>query len=101
MGRTTCDRLPPQTIKDRANRRAALGDRKSAASQARMKNTPSLAADECVPKKRRKGGGGKLVVRFPRRVGTETGPSLEDMFGADDAEWAIYRKIVRVFRVNA
>ncbi|KAI3615652.1 chromatin remodeling complex subunit [Moniliophthora roreri] len=61
-------------IKDRAKRRAALSDRKSAAAQARMKNIANLASDERVPKKKRKGGG-------------------EDMFGADDADWAIYRKI--------
>jgi len=62
-------------IKDRARRKAALNDRKSAASQARMKNIANLANDDRVPKKKRKGGG-------------------EDMFGADDADWAIYRKIV-------
>ncbi|KJA21851.1 hypothetical protein HYPSUDRAFT_41467 [Hypholoma sublateritium FD-334 SS-4] len=62
-------------IKDRARRKAALTDRKSAAAQARMKNIASLAADDRVPKaKKRKGAG-------------------EDMFGADDADWAIYRKI--------
>ena len=62
-------------IKDRARRKAALNNRKSAASQARMKNIANLASDDRVPKRRRKGGG-------------------EDMFGADDADWAIYRKIV-------
>ncbi|KAJ3482992.1 hypothetical protein NLI96_g6604 [Meripilus lineatus] len=61
-------------IKDRSRRKAALNDRKSAASQARMKSIANLAADERVPKKRRKAGG-------------------EDMFGADDNDWAIYRKI--------
>ncbi|KAH9891307.1 actin-like protein Arp5p [Cubamyces lactineus] len=61
-------------IKERNRRKAALTDRKSAASQARMKSIANLAADDRVPKKRRKGGG-------------------EDMFGADDADWAIYRKI--------
>ncbi|KAJ3510443.1 hypothetical protein NLJ89_g4666 [Agrocybe chaxingu] len=63
-------------IKERSRRRAALNDRKSAAAQARMKNIASLAADDRVgPKaKKRKGGG-------------------EDTFGADDADWAIYRKI--------
>ncbi|KAH9005775.1 chromatin remodeling complex subunit [Lactarius hatsudake] len=61
-------------IKERNRRKVALGDRKSAAAQARMKNIASLAADERVSKKRRKGGG-------------------EDMFGADDEDWAIYRKI--------
>jgi hypothetical protein len=52
-------------IKDRARRRAALGDRKSAAAQARMKNIASLAADERVPKKRRKGGGGQHLHLVP------------------------------------
>ncbi|KAF8060887.1 chromatin remodeling complex subunit [Lyophyllum atratum] len=61
-------------IKDRARRKAALGDRKSAAAQARMKSIANLAMDDRMPKKKRKGGG-------------------EDMFGADDADWAIYRKI--------
>ncbi|KAH7926202.1 actin-like ATPase domain-containing protein [Leucogyrophana mollusca] len=61
-------------IKDRGRRRAALSDRKSAAAQARMKNIASLAADDRVSKKKRKAGG-------------------EDMFGADDEDWAIYRKI--------
>lgn len=52
-------------IKDRARRRAALNDRKSAATQARMKNIASLAADDRVPKaKKRKGGGGMLWPRL-------------------------------------
>ncbi|KAL5535093.1 ARP5 [Sanghuangporus sanghuang] len=61
-------------IRDRTRRKAALSDRKSAVAQARMKNIASLAADDRMPKKRRKANG-------------------EDMFGADDADWAIYRKI--------
>ncbi|THH17202.1 hypothetical protein EW146_g3566 [Bondarzewia mesenterica] len=61
-------------IKERSRRKVALSDRKSAVSMARMKSIASLAADDRVPKKRRKGGG-------------------EDTFGADDADWAIYRKI--------
>ncbi|KIY51189.1 chromatin remodeling complex subunit [Fistulina hepatica ATCC 64428] len=62
-------------IKGRARRRAALSDRKSAAAQARMKNIANLAAqDDRVSKKKRKGNG-------------------EDNFGADDADWAIYRQI--------
>ncbi|THU89436.1 actin-like ATPase domain-containing protein [Dendrothele bispora CBS 962.96] len=61
-------------IKERTRRKAAMSDRKSAAAQARMKSIANLASDERVPKKKRKGGG-------------------EDMFGADDADWAIYRKI--------
>ena len=46
-------------IKERNRRRAALTDRKSAASQARMKSIANLAADDRVPKKRRKAGGGE------------------------------------------
>ncbi|KAG6874163.1 hypothetical protein C0995_005581 [Termitomyces sp. Mi166 len=61
-------------IKERARRKAALGDRKSAAAQARMKSIANLANDDRLPKKKRKG-------------------RAEDMFGADDADWAIYRKI--------
>lgn len=45
-------------IKDRARRKAALSDRKSAAAQARMKSIANLAADDRMPKKKRKGGGG-------------------------------------------
>ncbi|KAK2462122.1 hypothetical protein APHAL10511_006585 [Amanita phalloides] len=61
-------------IKERARRKAALSDRKSAAAQARMKSIANLAADDRVPKKKRKAG-------------------HEDTFGADDADWAIYRQI--------
>ncbi|PCH33044.1 chromatin remodeling complex subunit [Wolfiporia cocos MD-104 SS10] len=62
-------------IKERNRRKVALSDRKSAAAQARMKSIANLAADDRVSKKRRKASG------------------VEDMFGADDADWAIYRKI--------
>ncbi|EPQ61195.1 actin-like ATPase domain-containing protein [Gloeophyllum trabeum ATCC 11539] len=61
-------------MKGRARKKIELSDRKSAAAQARMKSIANLAADDRVPKKRRKAGG-------------------EDMFGADDADWAIYRQI--------
>lgn len=46
-------------IKERSRRKLALADRKSAASQARMKSIANLAADDRVPKKRRKTGGGE------------------------------------------
>lgn len=48
-------------IKERGRRKAALSDRKSAAAQARMKSIANLAADERVPKRKRKVGGGELV----------------------------------------
>lgn len=50
-------------IKERGRRRAALSDRKSAAAQARMKNIANLAADERVPKRKRKTGSGACARR--------------------------------------
>lgn len=61
-----------QRIKDRDRLKADLGNRKSLASQIRMKNIANLASDN--PKKRRRGGD-------------------DDTFGADDADWGIYRQI--------
>ena len=61
-----------QRIKERDRLKADLGNRKSLASQMRMKNIASLASDN--PKKRRRGGD-------------------DDTFGADDADWGIYRQI--------
>lgn len=81
-------------IKERNRRKAALNDRKSAASQARMKSIANLAADDRVPKKRRKAGGG-TCKRHPGTRCAHARTRAEDMFGADDADWAIYRKIVR------
>ena len=82
-----------ERIKERNRRKAALGDRKSAASQARMKSIASLAAEERVGKKRRKGGGGAHICHnLIASISLSTG--IEDMFGADDEDWAIYRKIV-------
>lgn len=49
-------------IKERSRRKAAMNDRKSALSQARMKSIASLAADDRVPKKRRKVGGGEFKL---------------------------------------
>ncbi|KAG8869755.1 Nuclear actin-protein involved in chromatin remodeling [Serendipita sp. 405] len=63
-----------QRMQMRKRQRAALLDRKSAASQSRMKNVASLAVDVPGPRKRRKG-------------------NEEDTFGADDDDWQIYRKI--------
>ncbi|KIJ45076.1 hypothetical protein M422DRAFT_251274 [Sphaerobolus stellatus SS14] len=61
-------------LKERKRRRAALSDRKSATAQARMKTIASLASETPTTKKRRKGNG-------------------EDNFGANDEDWAVYRKI--------
>lgn len=85
-----------ERIKERNRRKAALGDRKSAASQARMKSIASLAAEERVGKKRRKGGGGAHAFHSLLAPVVSLSSAIEDMFGADDEDWAIYRKIVAI-----
>lgn len=62
-----------QRIKDRERLKADLGNRKSLANQMRMKSIANLASDNPT-KKRRRGGD-------------------EDTFGADDADWGVYRTI--------
>ena len=64
-----------QKIKDRERLKAELGNRKSQASQMRMKHIANLASDNPHGKKRRRGG------------------NDDDGFGADDADWMIYREI--------
>jgi actin-related protein 5 len=78
-------------LKTRARRRLELTDRKSAATQARMKNIANLASDDRGVKKKRKTGGGESLTRF---CFTKLTAFVEDMFGADDADWEAYRKIV-------
>ncbi|KAG8730833.1 Nuclear actin-protein involved in chromatin remodeling, partial [Ceratobasidium sp. 428] len=63
-----------EKLKVREKRKAALADRKSTVNMNRMKNIASLASEEPTTKKRKKGGN-------------------SDMFGANDEDWAIYRKI--------
>ncbi|KAF2135379.1 uncharacterized protein K452DRAFT_323088 [Aplosporella prunicola CBS 121167] len=63
-----------QKIKDRERLKADLGNRKSLAAQMRMKSIANLASDNPT-KKRRRGGGD------------------DDTFGADDADWGVYRTI--------
>jgi hypothetical protein len=85
-------------IRDRARRKAALSDRKSAAAQARMKKIASLANDERVPKKRRKGNGGRfptlraitsVQLILPQmtcsELTTPTGPFIERLYVASDS----------------
>jgi actin-related protein 5 len=78
-------------IRDRSRRKAALSDRKSAASQARMKSIANLAADEKTGRKKRKEGGGLSFCDHSCLSNTWV---VDDMFGANDDDWAIYRKIV-------
>jgi actin-related protein 5 len=64
-------------IKDRDRLKADLGNRKSLASQIRMKNIANLASDTPAgagSRKRRRGGD-------------------DDDFGADDADWGVYRSV--------
>ncbi|KAF2731833.1 actin-like ATPase domain-containing protein [Polyplosphaeria fusca] len=63
-----------QKMKDRERLKAELGNRKSLANQMRMKSIANLASDNPT-KKRRRGGGD------------------DDTFGADDADWGVYRTI--------
>ncbi|KAL9094676.1 MAG: hypothetical protein Q9165_002945 [Trypethelium subeluteriae] len=62
-----------QKMRERERLKADLGNRKSLASQMRMKSIANLASDS-PSRKRRRGGD-------------------EDTFGADDADWGVYRTI--------
>ncbi|KAI9887638.1 MAG: Nuclear actin-protein involved in chromatin remodeling [Watsoniomyces obsoletus] len=68
-----------QKLKDRQRLKADLSNRKSHASQLRMKNIANLASDTPNSKKRRRGGAG--------------GGEDNDTFGADDNDWGVYRTI--------
>lgn len=63
-----------QKIKDKARLKSEIGNRKSLASQMRMKTLANLAADN--PKKRKRGG-------------------EDDDFGQDDADWGVYRDVAQ------
>ncbi|GAB7364564.1 hypothetical protein MBLNU230_g5371t1 [Neophaeotheca triangularis] len=63
-------------IKDRERLKADLGNRKSQAAQQRMKHIANLASDNPSGRKRRRGQ-----------------DKDDDGFGADDADWSIYREI--------
>ncbi|KAI1317777.1 Nuclear actin-protein involved in chromatin remodeling [Mortierella claussenii] len=63
-------------IKAKKQLREQLSDRRSHASQLRMKSIAALASDSPPPKRRRKG-------------------QDEDTFGQDDDDWMVYREISR------
>lgn len=65
-------------IKERDRLKADLGNRKSLASQIRMKNIANLASDTPT---------GSSGGRKRRRGGDD------DDFGADDADWGVYRSV--------
>ncbi|KAL2038685.1 hypothetical protein N7G274_008443 [Stereocaulon virgatum] len=62
-----------QKIRDRERQKADLGNRKSLASQMRMKTLANLASDQ-PGRKRRRGGD-------------------DDNFGANDEDWGVYRQV--------
>lgn len=68
-------------VKDRQRLKAELSDRKSLASQMRMKSIANLASDTPASKKRRRG------------VPPPTGEGGDDDFGRNDDDWAVYRNI--------
>lgn len=63
-------------VKERRRLKLELQDRKSQASQLRMKNLAVLMGDNNRPKRRRGGDEGD-----------------DDTFGADDADWAVYQDL--------
>lgn len=63
-------------LKQRKRLASELADRRSRASQMRMKSIANLASDNPTSKRRKRGG-------------------EEDTFGQDDDDWAIYREISR------
>ncbi|KAJ3054515.1 Nuclear actin-protein involved in chromatin remodeling [Rhizophlyctis rosea] len=63
-------------IRARQRKKAQLSDRRSQASQSRMKSIAALAADEAPTKRRRRG-------------------QDDDNFGANDDDWGVYRDIRR------
>lgn len=71
-----------ERIKERKRRRDLLSDRKSLAAQQRMKNITSLASETA---------GGSRNKR--KRGGAAGGDKNDDDFGADDADWSVYRDI--------
>ncbi|BFZ57277.1 Actin-related protein 5 [Savitreella phatthalungensis] len=77
-GRRAARQAVLDRIRDRKKLKADLSDRKSAASQARMKQLAGLAAND-TGKRKRGGGGG--------------GAGGDDGFGASDADWGVYRDV--------
>ncbi|KAK9727654.1 Nuclear actin-protein involved in chromatin remodeling [Basidiobolus ranarum] len=64
-----------EKVKSRQRRKEQLSDRRSHASQLRMKSIANLVSESNVTPRRRKRG------------------DTDDTFGADDDDWAVYRQI--------
>ncbi|QPG76630.1 hypothetical protein FOA43_004022 [Brettanomyces nanus] len=82
--RKTLEKLKKRR-KDRIRMKEELSDRKSRASQMRMKNIASLAGDEVQGKNGHKRRAAKVTI--------DNDPN--DTFGANDDDWAIYRDIAK------
>lgn len=81
-----------QRRKDRIKLKEELGDRKSRASQQRMKNIASLADDG--PATNSEGSSNASNKRRRHEATIDNDPN--DTFGANDEDWAIYRDIAGV-----
>jgi len=80
-----------EKIKERNKIKSQLADRRSVASQIRMKNITALADDgEGGSGANNANGGPGQKPRKRRKKKNE-----EDIFGADDADWLVYKEISR------
>ena len=82
-------------LEDRKKQKTQRKDRKSVASQNRMKTIANLAAEEKVSKKRKKGDG-KCSFNHPScgPAGSKLTMIDDDGFGRNDDDWAVYREVV-------
>lgn len=72
-----------ETIKEKKKLKEELSNRKSMASQMRMKNIAALASNESGRGKRRRGAA----------TANKGDDDPDDTFGADDGDWSVYRDI--------
>jgi actin-related protein 5 len=75
-------------------------DRRSHASQLRMKSIANLASDTPNQKRRRRGQDGKVVffyISLIKYTHSNYFTYSEDTFGMDDNDWSIYKEIVSIF----
>ena len=71
-----------ERVKEKKKLKEELSNRKSLASQMRMKNIAALASNESGRSKRRRGA-----------TNNRGDDDADDTFGADDGDWSIYRDI--------
>ena len=87
-------------MKDRKKNKEQLSDRKSLAAQNRMKSIANLASEAKGGKKRKRGEKGPSLAQHPTalpfRYADQSRTAADDEFGKNDADWAVYREIVRL-----